>query len=106
MVGGFIVATHTDKRTELIYKENGLPMYGAVCTGKYSYVWNSGYAVDSGKKVSVKGDNDFRLAKWDDPITESNKETICSANVESANEYKKSSYGQHLLKVAEGRVWD
>ena len=24
----------------------------------------------------------------------------------SANKYKKSSYGQHLLKVAEGRVWD
>ncbi|MBQ5812292.1 glucose-1-phosphate thymidylyltransferase RfbA [Candidatus Saccharibacteria bacterium] len=26
--------------------------------------------------------------------------------LESANKYKKSSYGQHLLKVAEGRVWD
>ena len=26
--------------------------------------------------------------------------------LESANKYKKSPYGQHLLKVAEGRVWD
>ena len=26
--------------------------------------------------------------------------------LESANKYKKSSYGQHLFKVAEGRVWD
>lgn len=26
--------------------------------------------------------------------------------LESANKYKKSSYGQHLLKVAEGGVWD
>lgn len=75
------------KRTELIYEENGLPMYGAVCTGKYSYVWNSGYAVSSGKKVSVEGDNDFRLAKWDDPITESNKETICSKNNESIDRF-------------------
>ncbi|MDO4425605.1 MAG: glucose-1-phosphate thymidylyltransferase RfbA [Planctomycetia bacterium] len=26
--------------------------------------------------------------------------------LESANKYKKSSYGQHLFKVAEGKVWD
>ena len=26
--------------------------------------------------------------------------------LESANKYKKSSYGQHLLKVAEGGMWD
>lgn len=71
------------KRTgevEIDGKKEIVPIYGAVCTGKYSYVWNSGYVVGSDKKVSVEEDNMFRLAKWDDPITESNKETICSIN--------------------------
>lgn len=69
-------------------KKETVPMYGAVCTGKYSYVWNSGYAVNNnGEKVIVGEDSDFRLAKWDDPITESDKETICSMSDGSTNNF-------------------
>lgn len=50
-----------------------VPIYGAFCTGKYSYVWNSGYLFASGsnvgKAIFYKGDEeikDFRLLRVED----------------------------------------
>ena len=50
-----------------------VPVYGAFCTGVYSYIWNSGYffasdaKVDPNEKAQLEGfDSDFRLLKVKD----------------------------------------
>ena len=49
----------TVKMPEKTETTNGMPVYGAFCTGTYSYIWNSGYYFMDGaqvgkSKVSVK----------------------------------------------------
>ncbi len=43
---------------------NNVPIYGAFCTGTYSYIWNSGYYwIDSAEFPSKSG-SDFRAWRW------------------------------------------
>ncbi len=68
-------------------EEKNMPVYGAICTGTYSYIWNSGYAfsktssgVSEKAQLTVNGDDgdknytDFRLLKVRDE-----KRFICSS---------------------------
>ena len=36
--------------------QTDIPLFGAFCTGTYSYIWNSGYFFSDGVTVSVNGD--------------------------------------------------
>lgn len=61
-------------QTQLVYNKqvvDGKPTFGTFCTGKYSYIWNSGYAINDKtlKNVTVNGTNysNYRLLRIDDP---------------------------------------
>jgi prepilin-type N-terminal cleavage/methylation domain-containing protein len=65
----------------------GTQMQGAFCTGKNSYLWNTGTAINTGKRVrfkNAKGTFDFRLLRLDDAgrvACEKLKELGASGNV-------------------------
>ena len=87
-----------------------VPIHGAICTGRYSYVWNSGYAI---KKLgntalaTVNGISDFHLLK----ILDSDLE-ICASHVSltsygtiSSNTYKTGTdHGYDLLPRTEDNL--
>ena len=52
---------------------SSVPLYGGLCTGKYTYVWKSGYLTDADNMVKVNGNKEFRLAKIKD-----DKREICA----------------------------
>ena len=44
---------------------NDVPLYGAFCTGTYSYIWNSGYYETSGAKINgVVGNRNWAKLKY------------------------------------------
>lgn len=71
-----------------------VPVFGAICTGKYSYIWNSGYSFSSSQDVKAADGgsitkaslkitdeteiHDFRLLKVSDY-----KRVICAQNIKS-----------------------
>lgn len=75
--------------------EEYIPLHGAFCTGRYSYIWNTGYAINNGRTESIRlryGDADteyssdnFRLLR----ITDSDNR-ICGYNLQS------DSYGYNI----------
>ena len=77
--------------------DSDVPLFGAFCTGKYSYVWNSGYLFDNDAKVldktkaSLNGRSDFRLAKVEDT-----KRSVCAS---ASSEYEDDI--QNLLKTSD-----
>ncbi len=66
---------NVDIQTKLAYQkvyDGQNPLYGMFCTGKYSYFWNSGYALRNGKgkRVDYKGgstDTNAVLLRFEDP---------------------------------------
>ena len=86
---------------------NTMPIYGAFCTGKYSYLWNSGYLFNSevdgnrsgelleryGLKLNAEiggksfEEKDFRLIKIKDE-----KRAICKAASKDGDEYLRRAY--------------
>jgi len=101
---------HASKFTSIVHYEmikigndddyNKAPIYGAFCTGKYSYIWNSGYAFwTSGVKfedesaahrasLSLQGaPEDFKLLKVRDE-----SRSICVNAVKDASE---NGYGKN-----------
>lgn len=93
------------RKTGTVNGKDDVPLFGAFCTGKYSYVWNSGYLFDndaevsSGTKASLKYESgsplpsDFRLAKVEDT-----KRSVCAS---ALSEYKTDDI-QDELKVSDG----
>ena len=96
--------TFYQKYGKVIDKKGGgekeVPLYGAFCTGRYSYVWNSGYLfnknyrVISGiKPVVLEGYNDknidpegkkpIRLLRVQDP-----RRNVCAGHVSDGYDYK------------------
>ena len=64
-------------RGEVAGVGTNVPLYGGFCTGKYSYIWKSGYLDnDSDVNVAVGGNENFRLARMKDSKDKSNK-TAC-----------------------------
>ena len=65
----------TEKGEAIIRGEaiDNVPLYGGFCTGKYSYVWKTGYPSDDADAVTVNGATNFRLVK----IKDDSEETIC-----------------------------
>jgi hypothetical protein len=48
--------------------EAGVQMSGGFCTGAFSYIWNTAYAIkDDNRLISYNGSSDFRLIKVPDP---------------------------------------
>ena len=75
----------TYKGTKIINnaEKNDVPLYGGVCTGRYTYIWKSGYLSDNDEMVKVNGE-EFRLAKIKD-----NKRELC-AKYMSMNDSEKN----------------
>ncbi|MBQ6510542.1 hypothetical protein IJI94_01075 [Candidatus Saccharibacteria bacterium] len=76
------------------YDKSGVgntPRFGIFCTGSYSYIWNSGDAINDNKKVSIKYNHgakkvlDFRLLKVKDASRNACKKFI------KTDEYKLGS---------------
>ncbi len=71
-----------DGAMKLIYREaldaSGKPLYGAFCTGAYSYIWNTGYAEKLGTshKVQLNGSSYPRLLKVRDEQREVCKQFV------------------------------
>lgn len=80
-------------QTQLVYNKsyNGdKPAYGVFCTGKYSYFWNSGYAIKGGYARSLNvGPNNPRLLRIDDPDHE-----LCVNYINSSGSNLSTSYPQ------------
>ncbi len=64
-------------------KDKILPVSGAFCTGRYSYIWNTAYSLNTtdysnAPRASYNGNNNFRLLK----VTDYSR-TICSQHLHS-----------------------
>jgi len=83
-----------------------VPLSGAFCTGKYSYIWNSGYlfnGMSTQKPVSLKykksGENseiikkDFKLLKLED-----GERNVCISAASTGNSYSQSSSNFDISK--------
>jgi len=53
-----------------------VPLYGGFCTGKYSYIWKSGYLSNDNNTVKINGNKEFRLVRIKDSKDKPNK-TAC-----------------------------
>ena len=86
-------------------RSENVPMYGALCTGTYSYIWNSGYLFNTaeyenglgndGVTLKYNGDkekNGFRLLKVNDP-----ERAVCIAAVRVRNNRVESSYDKNSI---------
>lgn len=65
----------TEKGEAIIRGEaiDNVPLYGGFCTGKYSYVWKSGYLSSGAEEITANDNKEFRLVK----LKDDNEETIC-----------------------------
>lgn len=87
-----------------------LPVWGAVCTGAYSYIWNSGYFFAEGVEVSgtqkaslkyklngiVTTTEDFKLLKVQD-----NRRAVCATAVLSDEDYGVQGFNG-MFDISEG----
>ena len=59
-----------EKKSDVYIKTNGktekknIPIYGAFCTGTYSYIWNSGYFESSNAEFSAKTNKNWAKLKY------------------------------------------
>lgn len=89
----------------------GVPLYGAFCTGAYSYVWNSGYLFtednSSLERASLsyeydgteENPNDFRLIK----VRDENR-SVCRSALELDNESNRNYLEKSTSQFAVGRI--
>lgn len=68
-------------------QKKNVPINGVFCTGRYSYIWNTGYVLNenygaSHKKAKLNGDDNFRLLKFEDGARE-----LCKAHLDR-NKYR------------------
>ncbi len=73
---------------------SNVPVYGAICTGNYSYIWNSGYLFSDSKDVKVEG-------KWTKTEKDAMKAKLTYRRVKSdgVTVEKTTASGSKLLKV-------
>ncbi len=81
------------KRAKVKEKSSGseqtnVPVFGAFCTGEFSYIWNSGYySSDKNEvgtsKATFKGNSEFKLLKVED-----SKREVCGSVLKNANDYE------------------
>ena len=97
----FVKTGKAEKRGEFT---DSVPLYGGFCTGKYSYVWKSGYLSDDNGTVTTSGVSDFRLAK----IKDDGKETICMKYKEDNNvkNFGDEEYEELLAKDSGLAIYD
>lgn len=100
-------STNSDKVKIKGEEKEGVPLYGAFCTGAYSYVWNSGYLFTEDNSslerasLSYKYDgieenpNDFRLIK----VRDENRKVCRSGLVEGDSKY--DEFGTNQFEVGE-----
>ncbi len=91
-------------RSEDIYlgstKMSSIPVYGAFCTGRYSYLWNSGYfSSKNDYKISEKGDFKAAVLKY-----KNNEEKVVTldGSGESGDNVEGGGYVR-LLKIADDK---
>lgn len=100
-------STNSDKVKIKGEEKEGVPLYGAFCTGAYSYVWNSGYLFtednSSLERASLsyeydgteENPNDFRLIK----VRDENRKVCRSGLVEGDSKY--DEFGTNQFEVGE-----
>ena len=95
-------------------KEIGeLPVYGAFCTGTYTYVWNSGYFENADNVDFLNTDTDKREVKYKDLADGGQVKTLERARVgikknattsfEIPDSLKKYEYNARLLKIYDSK---
>ncbi len=72
-------------------KTNGVPIFGAICLGNYSYLWNSGYLFNPDYKIVDVLDEEKKLVLW-------------KKLDESGNE-PEPVWGGKLLKIKDDERW-
>ena len=101
-----------------IGSDKTIPIYGAFCTGEYSYMWNSGYFVQ-GNGVDLGGESWIKFSYYDDEGTQVNhtdffrlikvKDSSCSVCVAMRNTNNKRYSDDitnmvDLTKIGSGRI--
>ena len=93
---GLISVIHYDSVTIRGVSRTSVPVFGAICTGSYSYIWNSGYFFDD--QYTVAHAKPARLGYLSKENAESGK-----LSYEGSHEFSASASGENipfkLLKV-------
>lgn len=88
------------------HDDRAVPLYGTFCTGRYSYLWNSGYLlntekytlespIDPAKLSSAGRDYQGRLLRFLDA-----KRELCASNVSNNYDYQIPASQNYQLKTA------
>lgn len=88
----FITFTHKDSRTNSEVQSGGV-----FCTGKYSFIWNTGYSLSLGEsdsnRISYNGDSQIHLIKVEDT-----SRSACASAKKDGRRISSSSSEEELLK--------
>ncbi|MDO4759165.1 MAG: hypothetical protein Q4A30_00015 [Candidatus Saccharibacteria bacterium] len=86
---------------EVNNQNKAVPINGVFCTGRYSYLWNTGYVMNdkiypggNNLKATYNGNSNFRLLK----IEDSNR-ALCTQHM-IANQYAYDASNHHYLATA------
>lgn len=108
------LGTTTDSATN--ETKDGVQYFGLLCTGRYTYAWNTYYGIKAGQYISVKYNNGssvttipqtpddektiFRLVRFEDSTY-----NACTQNVDSyyniENEFKNYTYANPTIDMTE-----